>query len=60
MTEKRFVKIKKDGTDYVRDNKLDISFPIHEIILYGEFYNASVDDIIEKLNQENDEKEKKN
>lgn len=53
MSEKRFVKIKKDGISYVRDNKLDISFPIHEIRLYGEFYNIPVDYIIEKLNQEN-------
>ena len=52
VNEKRFVKIKKDGTYYVKDNKLDTSFPMFEISLYGEFYDASVDYIIEKLNQE--------
>lgn len=50
---KRFDKIKKDGTCYVRDNRLNINIPMHEINSYAEYYGVSADCIIEKLNQEN-------
>lgn len=52
-TEKRFSKIKKDDTYYVKDNKLDTCYPVYEIKEYSDFYSdESVDYLIEKLNQE--------
>jgi len=54
MIEKRFAKIKKDGAYYVRDNKLDTSFPINELVGFPEEYSTSeaIDDLVERLNQE--------
>lgn len=54
MFEKRFSKIKKDGVYYVRDNKLDTSFPINELVGFPEELCTSeaIDDLVERLNQE--------
>jgi len=54
MFEKRFSKIKKDGAYYVKDNKLDTSFPVNELVGFPEELCTSeaIDDLVERLNNE--------
>ena len=47
----RFVKVKKDGTYYVADKKLDTRYPIHELI-NGNYSDEAIDDLLEKLNSD--------